>query len=171
MNNAAAFQATVHGLRTVPSRKVVQLVLEFPIEELSRVAGIAEHGAWVGVARLQLPEGSPELSRDEREPEKLLPAGERPPQSKPKRERQPWAQLAPSQQAAIRCGDPLFRAFLEWKYKRLMRGEDDAAVFVRGYCRVKSRKEIIEGDKAADYWKVLEGCFDDWKIADKAGVI
>src|SRR5262245_32356308 len=52
MTDAAAFRATIHGLRTVPSRKVVQVVVEAPIEHLTLIAKVAEHGAWVGVARL-----------------------------------------------------------------------------------------------------------------------
>lgn len=57
MTDPAAFQATIHGLRTVPSRGVVQVVVEAKIEELPSIARIAEHGAWVAVARLQEPKG------------------------------------------------------------------------------------------------------------------
>jgi hypothetical protein len=79
--------------------------------------------------------------------------------------------MAPAQQAAIRCNDPLFRAFLEWQFKAPMKGTETAAAFVRTYCGVSSRGEILPGTSAAREWKNLDQCFDDWKIAERAGVI
>lgn len=52
MTDAAVFRATIHGLKTVPTRKVCQITVEAPIEQLSEIARIAEHGAWVAVARI-----------------------------------------------------------------------------------------------------------------------
>lgn len=80
------FKATIHGVRTLPSRKVVQIVVEAPIEELAHIASVAEHGAWVAVARLE-------------------PPGKEEPDDKPARAK------SLSQQAGALCANPVFRAF------------------------------------------------------------
>lgn len=82
------FKATIHGVRTLPSRKVVQIVVEAPIEELAHIASVAEHGAWVAVARLE-------------------PPGKEEPADKPARAK------SLSQQAGALCANPVFWAFMK----------------------------------------------------------
>src|SRR6185312_3773933 len=103
--HAAVFQGTIHSFKTIPSRSVVSITVECPIEQLADIARIAEHGAWVAVARLQ---NGKEVQ--------VIPAPQAmasPDTGKPKRE---WRDLQPAAQAGIRCEDPIFQAFLKEEY-------------------------------------------------------
>jgi putative phage-type endonuclease len=81
-----------------------------------------------------------------------------------------WSDLSFPQQAGIRCGDQIFRAFLKNWYGEMINTEEDAANFVRDYCNVKSRADLKEGDGAV-LWNVLEDQFEEWKIMDRAGML
>jgi hypothetical protein len=143
MPDAAAFEATVHGFRTVPTRKVVQITVEAPIEQHAKLAAIAVHGAWVVVARL--------------DPEK----------AEPEKRQRAWAELTPTAQAAIRCDDPEFHRFLSQRYgdwnPRLRRSTETAAVFIRERCGVKSRADITGNEQATAAWRGLDVEFLDWQ--------
>jgi hypothetical protein len=150
MKPAAAFKATVHGLRQVPSRKVTQLVLEVAIEQTAQIAAICEHGAWVAVARLDEQEvSSPPIAPKERTRFRDLPL---------------------SQQAAMRCAEPVFWAFLRQRYNKEISGEDDAATFIRARCDVPSRRDILPGTKPAARWSIIQDEYDTWLTAERAGV-
>lgn len=61
MDDAAAFRATFHTTKNVLGRKVLQVILETPIEESARVfdvLGYPDPAApkWVAVALLKEPE-------------------------------------------------------------------------------------------------------------------
>lgn len=160
----AAFRATIHGLKTVPTRKVCQLTVEFPIEELARVAAIAEHGAWVGIARLE----EPGLSQKEqaREPGRLKTPVPRRQESAPAdAEPRPWDALPLPTQAAIRCNDPLFRAFVRERKKWPL----DAAAYVRSACGVASRSFLTLDNKSGTNWRAIDSEFLSWKAAERAG--
>lgn len=136
MNNPAAFSASVHAIRTVGSRKVVQVVLEAPIEQFPLIAGICEHDAWVGVARLQ--------------------------QQPIKQEAKPTNREA--QRAAILCNEPRFYAFL-WERHEVPQEHDleiQSAIckdFIRDYCGVESRKELTPDN---ENWKKLQAEYELW---------
>jgi len=58
-------------------------------------------------------------------------------------ERDKWRDLGAVKQAAIRCGDPVFQAFLrEVRHCDLVRGEDAAAEAVRIICNVTTRSDL-----------------------------
>ena len=137
-NPAAAFQATVHGFRTVPSRGVISITIECPIEEHARIAEIAQHGAWVAVARL------------ERKPD--IPA-------------KPAGLKSYAQEAGAMCASAEFQTFLGNEYGTLgiRFKEDDAIVLVYQHCNISSRKEIIEGTPAAAKWSDLMARFEIWR--------
>lgn len=69
-------------------------------------------------------------------------------------------------EAAMRCGDPAFRVFLEQKH-RLERPLTDQRVEqkVRSICAVTSRRELNNDDRAAANWKQLRGEYENWKRA------
>jgi hypothetical protein len=136
---AAAFQATIHGLRTVPSRGVVQLVLECPIEQLPHIAAVAEHGAWVAVARLNQKGG-------EAHPNQSTGLHDNAPRSHPPASgaRKSFHELSGAQQAGILCNERSFTVFLE-ETRGLREGEDSPDC-VRRLLGVTSRKDIAADD-------------------------
>jgi len=161
---AAAFRATVHGLRTVPSRKVLQLTLEAPIEELANIAAICEHGAWMGVARIQNPPD--DLSGGKEAGGAFRPGSASPPPLVPEapKARRHWDDLSPAQQCGIRCADPIFRKFLEENYGQEFNDEGSAAMFMRDYFRIESRSDLT-----AKHWSAFDKTFQAWKVADRVG--
>lgn len=168
-DDRAAFRATIHGLRTVPSRKVIQLILECPIEQQAEIARIAEHGAWVAVARI-----NPEQEREAMPVERKRISGttETPPRSdsNPKpvgAEKRPWNELAPAQQAGILCGEPAFWTFLNEKYDHMLpdvRDATRAAIVVREICGVTSRRDIATDTRARGAFYSLNEQYRAWKL-------
>ena len=136
MSDTAAFQATIHGFRTIPSRGVLQVTIEAPIEEHARIAEIAQHGAWVAVARL------------EKKPEQTTPA-------KPK---------SFAQAVGAMCASAEFQSFLAQHYM-LGAGpkEDETIKFVRKHCGVQSRADIPGSSDAVAKWNDLAARFDIWR--------
>lgn len=170
MTKPAAFQATVHGFRTVPSRGVVSLTIEAPIEQHAEIARIAEHGAWVAVARIQQPKesSSPVAVASQNNAEgspssDAANAGD----ERPSAGKKSWRDLPPSQQAAIRCNEPIFIAFLKEHHADvLMLADDNAAQAVRDLCCVPSRSELNTNHQARILWTQLENQFQAWKTVD-----
>jgi phage recombination protein Bet len=75
-----------------------------------------------------------------------------------------WDALGPVKQAGILCKEPAFWQFLKEQY--LIAGEMTdkmAAECVRQVCRVKSRADILEGDKSNDYWMDLVARYRAWQ--------
>ena len=90
-----AFRASYSDWKLIRTRKVVQIVLEVPVEEADaayQVLGGMPNPAesfWCAVARLQPDQAA-----------------------KPAKKKQEWHELKPSAQISIRCGETAFRAFL-----------------------------------------------------------
>lgn len=151
MNKPAAFQATIHGFRTVPSRGVVSITIEAPIEHHAEIARIAVHGAWVAVARLEEPKQ--ETARAE-----------------PK-DKKNWRDMPPAQQAAIRCNEPIFWAYLKDQHSDVITlnpiGPDECAEVVRDMCGVQSRKELNDNHKARTIWFNLDQGFLAWRALEQ----
>jgi hypothetical protein len=148
MTDAAVTQGTFADFRLIKGRKCAQIVIEVPIEQadqaLAALGGLPQPTteAWVAVARLN---------------------GVEKPEPEPKEKRR-WEDLKLSMQASIRCNEPAFWKFLE----RDMRGAgnienaEDAAAFVRMFCRVDSRSSLNTNPSAAVYWRGLEAQYQAW---------
>lgn len=172
---AAAFSATYSDWKLIRSRKVVQIVLEIPIEKSDEayqvMGGMPDPGAekWFAVAALR---EEPKVSGGEgavpsRRAAELLPTpsvsrpSEPPP---PTRKPVDPAKRTLAQQCAIACHDP---AFWQWisDFERMpierYNSAEKAADWVRTKLRIKSRSEIVEGSGAAVVWKQ---CHDDYII-------
>lgn len=137
MTEAAVFRGTIGALRTIGGRKVIAVTVEVPIEEQSTVAKIAEHGAWVAVARLA--------------------DGEAP---KPvEKERRSWGQLSVAEQAGIRCNEGAFWKYLNKHYHLYGTVSDanGAAGHVREIFGVISRKDIPEIE-----WREFDSDYQNW---------
>lgn len=88
--------------------------------------------------------------------------GKRSSASRPKRQ---FVDMTPAQQAGLLCADEAFQRFLLERCHITALSEDEAADAVRYYCRVKSRKDILSGTTAGDFWLGLVAHFRDWQRA------
>jgi hypothetical protein len=145
---AAAFQATIHGLRTVPSRGVVQLVLECPIEQLPHIAAVAEHGAWVAVARLNK-EGA-----EQPRPQQDKPAGGA---------RKSFNALSGAQQAGILCNEEPFWLFLKERENLSIRSSEQCAEHIRQFLNVRSRADIEKDHRTRVLWNQYVTDYRAWQ--------
>lgn len=144
MSNApAAFEATYSDWKLVKSRKVVQIVLEVPMEKADHayqvLGGMPNHAAeaWLAVAKLDKSVAQPE--------------------------RRKWADLPLSQQAAIRCNEMAFREFCALEDPNFKAYDlDMAADHVRQLCGVQSRKDLDTNKVAASKWREYDALYDLW---------
>lgn len=160
-NAPAAISATFCGMRTVASRKVAQITMEVPIEQMGTVLTVLGPPSgidpqWVAIALLDVraAEGAASKHPDD---------GVKPP-----RERKAWHDYAWSQQAAICCNDQKFRQFLLEKdmlKPDALQDEKAAATAVRLICGVNTRADIKSGTPAGDKWRDLHGKYKAWEIA------
>ena len=129
----AVFKASVHSFRTVPSRKVVQIVLEVPIEQQELIARIAQHNSWVAVARITAPAQKRSCAETGKSTTGL------------------------AQRIGRMCNDADFQKFSKTKTA------EETAAQVRRWCHVTSRKDIVGDRIAESLWDVLEASFNAWK--------
>lgn len=131
--------------RRVKGRKVLQLIIEVPLEEAPRVhAALGEpnpgESTWVAVALINLSKSALNGVEDMQPKRKL------------------------SQQAGILCNDSLFQAYLSNELNRYCGTAEDAACLVRELCDVESRSEFDRDDKAAARWRNLKSDFEAWRM-------
>lgn len=165
---AAAFQATYSDFKLIRSRKVVQIILEVPLENsatvLSALGGMPNPGEeiWVGVAKLDLSKlqsgaSAPGEAMAESPPGKAVASR----QHKP---------VAPERRLTVRagilCSDPVFRKWLGEICRKRDVTENEAAIFIRTECDVPSRKDITPGSEAALQFEKMEGAFLGWRDHD-----
>jgi hypothetical protein len=157
---AAAFRAEYADWKLIRTRKVVQIVLEVPVEtadEAYAVLGgmpVTGQSVWCAVARLK--EGGeahrPELHTTGHDNAPPVPAPAQPGRAK-----------SPAQVAGYLCTLPPFWKFLREECGRAeVRDEDSAAVAVRSICGVKHRSEITKDNTG---WRDLRFGFRVWEMA------
>ena len=176
---AAAFRATYADWKVIKGRKVVQIVFELPLEHADQayqVLGgmpIAASEIWCAIARLknegeaasqQQGEQAGEARQDAR------PGGGNGAASRNSVVRAPrrFKDLPYAQQAALRCNEPVFWAFLREVMAYEPSSADDAAEAVRERCDVGSRSEIKAGTEAGIRWERINDQFEAWKAAEGA---
>ena len=150
-------RATFTKFLDVPSRKIVQIVLEIPSEAadsaLKALGGWPrpDESRWVAVVRLTEKAATQPVS----EPE----------ESKPDKPSRRMAELSRVQQAGIHCNDPLFCRFLVDHHLLLVAADEtikDAAIrWVRRQCR-SQRRNFDNNREAGELWDVLRAEFDGW---------
>ncbi len=145
-----AFSAVYTNFKPVPSRKVVSITLEAPIEhgdEIIKLLGMPnpDESKWVGVARLN-------------EAVRTVPTVSTPsPSSEGTDSKRTWDQMSYAQRAGIMSNDPEF-----WEYTGAL-DKDMAADLIRRICHVQSRSEILPGTQAEDWFLHICERFDTWK--------
>ncbi len=140
--------ATFSQMKPVPSRNVVQIILEIPFEAadkvLEQLGGYPQplKEKWVAVA----------LLKDE--PKQIAPPAE-----KPKRH---LADMSLAQVAGIFCNDPKFWEFLNVKYydSIVIDSEEAAAKLVRGFCNVDSRAKLDKHSECGEDFRRLWTAYD-----------
>jgi len=78
-----------------------------------------------------------------------------------------WRDIQPSQQAGIRCEEPVFAAFLREKYSDEWHEAPNGADCVRLICGVESRSQLNDGPSRV-IWHQLDEQFQGWKIMEHA---
>ena len=90
-------------------------------------------------------------------------------------DRDKWRALGPAKQAGIRCGDPVFWAFLRehghrgLKYRHIT-DEAKCAAVVRNICNVLTRSDLAKPGFSDQriLWFELDTKFQGWKAAENA---
>jgi hypothetical protein len=153
-----AVAGTFADFKIVRGRKCAQIVVEVPLEHadaaLRTLGGLPNPASerWVGIAPLN------------GDPQKVGISDEKVGTSEnvPTPDKRKWDDLPPSQQAAIRCGEPEFQRFAEVVAADLgWRG--DAAEIVRRYCKVASRADLNTNERAEDRWRTFEADYWAWQ--------
>lgn len=96
-----------------------------------------------------------------------------PPSSRPDGAKRPWRDLQPATQAAIRCNEPSFRAFLTEEHSfRPRQGHDsadEAAEFLRSLFGITSRSELGTDPRRRVLWKQMDDSFSVWLAKERVG--
>lgn len=149
---ASAFKAAYSDWKLVKTRGVVQIVFEVPLADADAVYDVvggmpdAARERWFGIAPLH---GVKEATVE------------------PKARRD-FRDLPPAQQAALRCNDATFRAFLNEERGYQAENADDAAEAVRELCAVASRAELSSNHAARVIWHQLDSQYQAWKAVEHA---
>jgi len=153
MSNPAAFSGNYADLRFIKTRSVAAITVEIPIEQAA--AFVAAFGAPTPGA--EIPVAIARLDPTKAVSEAPKPAGE--PSIK---ERRRFDTLPLSQQAAMRCNEPAFWRFLNEEQGCAISDADAAAIIVREFCGVESRRFIARGQSSGDLWQQLNSDYEFW---------
>jgi hypothetical protein len=148
----AAFKASFSDWKLIRGRKVVQIVLEVPLEaadEAYNVLGGMPNPAseiWCAVARL-----NPERKEDKPQP------------AAPARAKRDWDELSYPQQSGILCNESAFWKFLDEVEGLSTSGPETAAEAIRELCGILSRSELGTNQKAGKIWSRLVSSYRVWQ--------
>jgi hypothetical protein len=157
MAQPAAFKATYSDFKLIKTRQCVQIIFEVPLaayDDAAKVLGGLPNPAaerWFAIAALKAEVSAKPVA----EPET--------------KERKSWRDLPPSQQAAMRCNEPVFCKFLEEKYPTAWRELDDAAELIRSVCGVQSRRELDTMQPSRVIWHQLDSQYQAWLAKERVG--
>jgi hypothetical protein len=84
-------------------------------------------------------------------------------------EHKAWSELSPVTQAALRCKEPVFWAFLRESgfTTRKIENEETAAEVVRSVCEIQSRRDLAEPSIAQAIWHDIDTLFQAWKARER----
>jgi hypothetical protein len=176
MNTPRAFSGEYSDLKFIKTRSVVQMHVEFPIEdgaEIVKLFGAPLPGkpVRVAIARLNLkpelevvPNNNPISGSDTKR------AGEE--------KHRDWSSLSPAQQAGICSGEPRFWKFLNEQSGDqnnagvgLINSAETAATYIRLVCGVQSRRELHTADGSLGRWIDLDARYRAWQLAPSVGAM
>lgn len=160
MKTPLAFQACFSDMKLVKTRGVVQIIFEVPQAAFDAayevLGGLPNPAAerWFGIAAIrdQQQEEKPESRQDHDAP-----------LDDPDGDRRNWRDVQPSAQAAMRCDQAPFWAFLREEKGQRVSSKDDAATAVRKICGVNSRAHFNTNHPARVLWHQLDQEFQAWQ--------
>jgi hypothetical protein len=166
VNQPAAFKATYSDWKLVKTRGVVQVIFEVPLADSDAAYEIlggmpnASNEKWFGIAAINLhkPEEAPESRQDQPQSADNDSDGDR----------RSWREVQPSAQAAMRCDQAPFWAFLREEHKQRVTNKEDAATAVRKICGVNSRAHFNTNHTARVMWHQLDTQFTAWMALERA---
>lgn len=146
-NQPAVIEAEFANWKTVPTRSVLQLIMEVPIEAQAAVltalgAPIPGQSQRCAIALLRAP-------------------AETPAEEPPAKEKQKWNEMPPCQQAVLAAMGTRFQDFAA-EMGDIPSSEGDASHFIRDNCGIKSRSELNTNDEAADLWRTMYKDYRQW---------
>jgi len=160
-----AIRATYSDWRLIKTRGVVQVVMEVPLADADAAYDVLggmpnpANERWFAIAPIK-----PMKEVMQSGPSSVHPIDARPEpkQDKPARAKRDWRDLAPSQQAGIRCEEMLFLKFLEEERMDDLREGGSVPDTVRMICGVQSRSELNTNQKARVIWHQLNDQYEAW---------
>ena len=166
---SVAFKATYSDWKLVKTRGVVQIVFEVPLAEadgayeiLGGMPVIAKE-RWFGIAAIKA---------SQQEEDRAVPRQTSSPSTGgAKRDKMDWRDLQPAAQAALRCNDATFRAFLVEEHESRPRDVSDpeeAAEFIRSMFGINSRSELGTDQRKRVLWHQLDEQYQAWKALEHA---
>lgn len=168
MTEQAAIKATYADYRRVKGRKVLQLIFEVPIEKAPDVHDTfgepsSEGATWVALALLDN-----EKIQDSELKAQLKASVE----LEKKKEPREWGQLLPSNQAALKCNEPMFWQFLNEERQIYIHATSvndpiSAATALRKYCGVNSRADFDTNPSKRRVWELLYDDYQTWERATR----
>ncbi len=149
-----AIRAAWADFKLVKTRQVAQLIFEVPIEAadtaLRSLGGVPrpDKETWVGIAPI------------------TEEAATRAPTPADKPKRIPIGDMTRVAQAGMLCHDDRFIQFLSQQYEMPVNTRrpiaEDAAEFVRAWCKVTSRKQLDTDPDRGKVWDQLRAEYDVW---------
>lgn len=156
---AMACEAKKHAYRQTQDGVVVSFVLH--PQEVPEGLAIAPLGQRYQLAMVAL--NDDDTPREEVVQHGANPRNNAQPASVPEPVRAPqhWDNMTPAAQSGMLCHEMSFQKFIkELGYP--CSGNESARSFVIKHCRVKSRADIVRGDKSNDYWMDLVAKYRAW---------
>jgi hypothetical protein len=154
MNSPAAFRGTYADWKLVKTRAVVQIVFEVPLEDSDAayeiLGGMPNHAneRWFGIAALTPPATESVID---------------PPTAKTPERLERLHAIKAGGDSMLRA--PVLAYLREEHAATPCANTDDAAAFVRAYCRVNSRAHFNSNPAAKAVWQSLDTQYQAWKAA------
>lgn len=162
--NALHCEAKKHAYRQTQDGVVVSFVIH--PQEVPEGLATASLGTRYMIALVEI--GDDELPVEKAAPIKTSISFDKIESEKvPEKERMTWQELQPSAQAAIRCNEPVFWAFLREDYSQQVNDADEAATAVRKLCDVNTRAAFNTNSRARAKWENLDQSFGAWKMSEQ----
>lgn len=158
--SASAFRATYSDWRLVKTRRVVQVVMEVPLEDADKAYEILggmpnpSEGQWFGIAALQ--------SAVKAQPERKDGASTA-------RAKLPWREKPVSSQVAIRVTEPSFKAFLQERYPDEWHETSDPEECIKLMLGVTRKRDIQFNHRALVLWKQVDDQYQVWGLKERVG--
>lgn len=160
MTAPAAIQGSLVGIRNVSTHKSACLTIHIPEEQAQSFIDAFGWPTMANPVPVALARMAPsELKQQLQESVEI----ER------KKEPRDWNTLLPSNQAALKCNEPMFWQFLNEQVlnHKGVGNSQDAATLVRRMCNVNSRADFDHNDGKRAAWEQIYSDYQTWERATR----